>query len=77
MHILRFKNLFSARAVARRDVVNGRQGRTVLSHKAADNGCLSKVEQILLDMKKAVRPPTQDAVNSKFGIDKLLIFSSV
>jgi len=61
-------------AAARRDAARGRADKTILSlkdEKEANNGCLAKAQQILLDTKKAFRP-SQDAVNSKFGVDKLL-----
>jgi len=61
-------------AAARREGARGRGDKTAITSKAereANNGCLLKAQQILLDSKKAVRP-SQNAVNSKFGIDKLL-----
>ena len=61
-------------AAARREDERSRGDKAATSNKAereANNGCLSKAQQILLDSKKAVRP-SQNAVNSKFGIDKLL-----
>ena len=61
-------------AAARREGERSRGDKAAISSKAereANNGCLSKAQQILLDSKKAVRP-SQNAVDSKFGIDKLL-----
>ena len=61
-------------AAARREGERSRGDKAAISSKAereANNGCLSKAQQILLNSKKAVRP-SQNAVDSKFGIDKLL-----
>ncbi|MFZ9114549.1 MAG: reverse transcriptase domain-containing protein, partial [bacterium] len=64
-------------AAARREQVErlrGRGDKAYISNKAeieANKGSISKAQQILLNSKKTVNP-TQDAVNSKFGSDRLL-----